>query len=522
MGVSSRRQSIVNVGSNWATLIVTAAVSFFLSPFVVSHLGSEAYGAWALFGSLVGYMGLIDLGVRGAVTKYVATLHAAGRHDEAGNITSAGLIFFSIASAIAVLVGSGLAIEVDRLFNIPPELAQPARIALFLTGLAVAVSIVGGVFGGVIAALHRFDYLNGVELALTLGRTAATVYALEDGGGLVALAVIQVVAAVLRTGIYYLNVRSLYPDLRFGFAGAWEHIPKVISFGVISTMINASGTLINYSDSVIIGLFQPLEAVTVFTIASTLTLQARGIVAGVSQILAPLAGSLEGRGEMERVGDVMLAGSRLAALAILTIAVAFMFRGHTFIGLWMGWEFAEPSGGVLRILAPGLWVMASFQVCTSTMMGLNQHRGMVPAFVLEAVSNLLLCVILVGPLGITGVALGILIPRLANSLGFGPWYARRVLGTPVSTYLWQAVFRPAVAVLPYAVACQAIDRWWPPASLWMFFAQIAAVLPLAAVGAWAIALDPQERALVLGAAEERWRFARLGGGSRGGEGGSPR
>jgi len=159
-------------------------------------------------------------------------------------------------------------------------------------------------------------------------------------------------------------------------------------------------------------------------------------------------------------------------------------------------------------LAPGLWVFASFQVCTSVMMGINRHRGMIPAFAIEAATNLLLCVTLIGPLGLTGVALGILLPRLAISLGFGPWYARRVLGVPMAAYCWQAFVRPALAVLPFAAACQAAEIWWRPVGLLSFFAQIAALLPLAALGAWGIALDPSERAQAAGGIGRTWRSLR--------------
>jgi O-antigen/teichoic acid export membrane protein len=503
-----RRQAILNVGSNWATLVVTTVVSFFLAPVIVRLLGTEAYGLWALIGSLIGYLGLIDLGVRGAVTKFVATSHAAGNHEEAGRITSAGLLFFGFAAIVTVLVGSGAALYVDRLFDVPPELAGPARLAVFLTSMAVAVSIVGGVFGGVIAALHRFDYLNGVEIAVTLVRAFATVVALESGGGLVALAVIALMAAAARTWIYLRNLRSLYPGLNVRRAGAWERVPQVIGFGAVSTLLHVSSALINYSDSIVIGVFLPLQAVTFFSIASTLVIQARGVVAGISQILAPLAGTLEGRGEVAQVGTMMLASARLATLAILPIAVAFVFLGETFIGLWMGAEFAAPAGGVLRILAPSLWVYASFQVCTSVMMGINRHRGMVPAFLIEAVTNVLLCVVLIQPLGITGVALGILLPRLAISLGFGPWYAHRVFGTSIANYWWQAILRPGLAMVPFVVVCEIAELWWPPASLWVFFLHIALLLPIAALGAWMVALDPHERAMILGGLEDRWRSFR--------------
>src|SRR5207249_1908173 len=70
-----------NIFSNWAGFICSSIISFFLSPFVVHHLGNSAYGIWILMGSLTGYLGLLNLGVRGAVTKYVAQLHAEAKED---------------------------------------------------------------------------------------------------------------------------------------------------------------------------------------------------------------------------------------------------------------------------------------------------------------------------------------------------------------------------------------------------------------------------------------------------------
>ncbi|MGH7822005.1 MAG: oligosaccharide flippase family protein [Candidatus Binatia bacterium] len=461
-----------------------------------------------MLGALVGYLGLIDLGARGAITKFVATSHAAGRHDEAGRVTSAGLILFSAVGIAAALIGSVVALHLERFYEIPSESLATARLAVFLAGLTVAISIFGSVFGGVIAALLRFDYFNAVEAAVTVVRTAAIVLALERGYGLVALIEIQLITGVARTAIYALGMRRIYPELRFRFTGTWELVPKLISFGVMSLLIQASGALISYSDSLLIGAFLSLQAVTFFVIGSNLVQYARSVVAGVSQALAPMAGALEGRGEVERVGDTLLVGGRVAALAILPIAVAFLLRGETFIALWMGEQFAEPVGAVLRILAPTLWLFAGLQVCTGVMMGIDRHRGMVPAYAIEAVVNLLLCIVLVRPLGIMGVALAILLPRLVISLGFGPWYARLVLGTPMSAYWWQALFRPALAMLPFAAACAGVELWWRPAGLLLFFVQIGAALPLAVLGAWIVALDAPERVLLLRALERRRRSSR--------------
>ncbi|MGB5160117.1 MAG: hypothetical protein WBQ27_03225, partial [Thermoanaerobaculia bacterium] len=76
---------------------------------------------------------------------------------------------------------------------------------------------------------------------------------------------------------------------------------------------------------------------------------------------------------------------------------------------------------------------------------------------------------------------------------FAPWYARRVLGIPIRRF-WTAVWvRPGVAMIPFAIGSHLLERWWPATNLVLYFAQIAMVLPLAALGAWGFVLTPAEK-----------------------------
>ena len=93
-----RKPGVVrNVLSNWGSYAVAMGVNFFLSPYVVRHLGNTVYGVWTLILSLTGYLGLLDLGVRGAVTRYIARFHTQADHHKAGNVASSAMIIFSSA-----------------------------------------------------------------------------------------------------------------------------------------------------------------------------------------------------------------------------------------------------------------------------------------------------------------------------------------------------------------------------------------------------------------------------------------
>src|SRR5439155_6631706 len=166
-------------------------IAFFISPFVVRHLGDSAYGVWVLVGSLTGYLGLLDLGVRGAVTRYVSSFHALGDHKEASRVASSALMIFICAGVLAILVSFILAVFAVDWFQIPPTYRAAARIILVIAGVNIAVSLTSGVFGGILVALQRFDLTNLIEVVSGIIRTAAIIAVLLSGHGLVTLAVVQ-------------------------------------------------------------------------------------------------------------------------------------------------------------------------------------------------------------------------------------------------------------------------------------------------------------------------------------------
>ena len=72
---------IRSIFSNWVGLAVTGVISIFLTPFMIHRLGNFEYGMWVLVGSLLDYYGLLDLGMRTAVFRFVSQFKGSGERD---------------------------------------------------------------------------------------------------------------------------------------------------------------------------------------------------------------------------------------------------------------------------------------------------------------------------------------------------------------------------------------------------------------------------------------------------------
>src|SRR5690606_41781598 len=172
-------------------LAIQVVVGFFLTPFVVRRLGSGAYGVWTYLVSASAFMALLDLGLRGTVTRFVARDYARGDHDTVNVLVSTIFWFRAILSFVAFAAGAACADMIVSSLEMPESLYSDSRLAFLLLAAAFAIKFTTGVLRGVLAALHRFDLISIVSIAQTGTRAAGVVWLLNSGHGFLALAVLE-------------------------------------------------------------------------------------------------------------------------------------------------------------------------------------------------------------------------------------------------------------------------------------------------------------------------------------------
>jgi O-antigen/teichoic acid export membrane protein len=475
------------VFANWTAYAVAIITAFFLSPFIVHNLGNIAYGVWVIANSSIAYMALLDLGMRGAVTHFVAKHHARAEHVDSSRAVSAALGFRILIALAIVLASFVLALEASHIFRIPLDMSRAARWAIILTGLNLAFSLVVGVFGGVVAALNRFDLTSGVSITQTVFSALGIVWVLEKGHGIVALALVQLVVSLILNAVTVLLCFRVYPDLRISFRFLDLGILKPFwKYSFYLFIIGVTGRIIYYTDNLVVGAFLSAQAVTFYAIGGRFIEYLGELGASLSQTVMPMASELAARNQEDQLRRLLIQGTRACLLVSLPVGLVLCFRGPTFIGLWMGTQYAQPSGEVLRILLLSIIALAGNRVAANIVFGLGKHRPFALWQSGEAVANLALSIYLVRKIGIVGVAWGTVFPSLFTQLVIWPRYISNLLGLKVWTYFWQAWFRPSMAIVPFGLACLWTERSWTASNMPHFFLQIAAILPAVPLGICAL------------------------------------
>ncbi len=439
-----------NVFSNWTGYVVYVVVSFFLSPFMVHHLGNTGYGIWVLVGSLTGYLGILDLGLRPAIVKYVSRYKALGDDAMVSRVVNTVLVIFTSIAGLVIIGSLILSYFSTAAFKVPSEYNSQLRVIIIIIGVNVAASFPFGVFSAMLNALQRFDINNIIQISVFLIRTVFLVLFLELGGGLVTLGVI-----ILAGGLTEFILKARYclkinPTLTIDRHLASRETFKMIAGFSVYTFIMSVAVRISFqTDSIVIGAMISAEAITFFSIGAGMIEYLSTLVSYMSVTITPLASSLDATGDEDRMRKLLIIGTRYCLLVILPIGCAYLLLGETFITLWMGPQYGPSSATVLTILMWAYFGHLSQFVAGSIFNGLGKVKNLAFLNIGTALVNIILSVILAKPFGIYGVALGTAIPLTITGTIIHPIYICRTMKLSLLEYFRKSYLTPLMAVLPF-------------------------------------------------------------------------
>lgn len=453
----TRRNIVENVLSNWASLVVSVAVAFLVSPIVVHSLGNELYGAWTLIASVTGYFTVLDFGVNTAIVRYISSSDAQKDDVQARRVYSTSLALFAAVAAVLLVVSLFFGFffqSIFKLYHIP-------RFYLYAIFVLSAIDLAGGlifsVFLGSLSGLQEFKFINASSVVVALLRSIALVYLLKQGYGLLTVALLQVAANLVRAACQYWRIRAGHPSLYFVRGLVTRDTVRLIySYSVYSFVIAIALKLLFYTDSLVIGSMIGVSEVTFYAIPSTLLDYLEKLIWAMIAVLVPVISVNESTGRNCGNVELYVAGTRYSLLVGLPIVISLFFYGDDFIRLWMGPEIGVRSLWVLRLLSIGFGLATSQLIAHGILKGISRHKGLAYILAVEALANLGLSVALAGPYGIEGVAFGTMVPLVAASLCIMV-YTCRLLQLNVWRYLARAYTGGAVGLLTALLAVHFID-----------------------------------------------------------------
>lgn len=478
MSQIQRIRALKNVLGSWLGLGTTVVVGFLITPFVLRHVGDSAYGIWVLLTAFTGYYGLLDLGLRSALIRYVARHLALSEMDELNRVVSTAFWFYTGLGFVLAGVTSLVVLFFDSIFTVSPEWRSVGRTLLLVVGFGTAVNLPFTMFSGVLEGMQRFSLVGWMQTVSTLVRAGLLIFFLERGYGILTVGIITMVMNLLSALMLMGAVFQLQPSLRLHWRDAAVSTLRTLGgFGVVTFWMSVSQTLRFHFDAMVIGRMISAEAVTFFSFGSRLSVYSLDVVQMMAQIFAPMAATADASGEEHRQKRLFVLGNRYSAFIALPLGAMFFLIGKSIIRVWVGERYVATGYEVLAILTLPVTIYLMQAVSTKVLMGMSRHHTLARVLMIEAVANLMLSIALAPRYGLAGVAWGTAIPLAAVNLLFLPRHMCRLLNVGLREFLFEAYFYPLLAVIPVSLAFWAANSWIHPVT----WAGLAATLLLAGV-----------------------------------------
>jgi O-antigen/teichoic acid export membrane protein len=495
------RRVFLNSLINVSRRPVAMAVALLLTPFILHSIGAQAYGVWALTGSLMAYAMLFKLGLNAAVDLHVPKL--VPKNDVAGINRVVSSIFFFYTATALVLVGL-LALLIWKFpdwFSVGPELRETSRWVVGLVGGGLAVGMPMTVFFGVLAGVQRYELIVAPVIGFELLRAGLIVLLLKQGMGLLALTVVTAGADLAVTlcvtiaahrMVRGLSVRPRFIDMPM--------LPGLIAYSGSNLMYSSGQLIMMQSGKALTGVLFDPETVTEFTIPFTALIMIGTVVMQAVIVLKPAVSLMQSQHESEGIRRAYLLSTKYAFMLGAPAAIVFLVNGRELLEAWVGSEFVGRGPLILAILAVPHAFRQAHMGGFTVLSGLGKHRVFGGVVLAQGVVSIVLGWLLAGPfeLGLLGVAIGYAVPELiasalivplhcCHTVGVSPWREVRECLLPA---LWSSV--------PVLLYCLGVRNLFPDPGRWPFVGlMLGCAVPFLA-GAWFLGLGREERRRMLG------------------------
>lgn len=329
---------------NYVIIILNIFVGLLYTPYMLRMLGQSEYGLYALVSSVIAYLTVLDLGLGNAIVRYTAKYRAEGKVKEQYEMFGLFLVLYTIIGIVAVILGSILYFNVDRLFGDTMSAMEldRARIMMLILVFNLAFTFPMSIFSSIVLAYERFTFPKILNIIQIFSSTLIMVLLLSYGYKAIAMVIVQTVFNVLNLVIQYiycirkLKIRINFSRFEIGFLKEVFIYSLWIFLDVIMNKIYWS------TGQFILGAYVGTIAISVFAVAIQLEGMYMMFSSAISSVFLPKVTAMVTKNDDKKeISSLFIRTGRLQNVMMSFILFGFIVFGKSFIVLWAGPEYGD-------------------------------------------------------------------------------------------------------------------------------------------------------------------------------------
>lgn len=396
---------------SYTAIFINIAAGLLYTPWMIKQIGRADYGLYILMTSVLTYF-VVDYGLSQSVTRLLAKYKSEGDTTNIDNLLGVTAKLYLILDVLVIIALIVFYFLIDNIFiELTPEeiikFKQIYGIAAFFSILSFPLLYVGGIY----YAFSLFIQVKVFDLVSKLGSVFLTVVALLLGYGLTILVLVYAITPFLIniSKIIYLKHKG-YLNINWKF---WDNtvLKGILNTSVWLLIILVGELLLKNIAPAILGTFSGTEEIAIFSIANTLDNYILVFASALNGLFLPKISSYLNQNNKEQlVKNLMIKVGRFQILLVGFITLAIILVGMDFIHLWVGDHF-KVSYYVTSLIIIPTFFYSVLQIGATYMLALNKLKYLALIYLLAAIMNVILSIILTPKYGAIGSGISILISK---------------------------------------------------------------------------------------------------------------
>lgn len=392
---------------SYLSLFIGTFIQILYTPIMLRLLGQSEYGLFTLANSVIGYLGVLDLGLGNAIVRYTAKYRALDDKEGEYNLNGMLVIAYSIISIIVIIAGSIIVANAQSIFSNSLSIQEQNTIKTLIMIMVfnMAISLPFGIFGAIVTAYEKFTFQKTLGIIKSIVNPFVMLPLLFIGYKSIGMAI-----ATTFINILYILVNVYYCfkvlKIKIKFKNIDISLFKEIfgySFFIFLNMIVERiywGT-----DQLILGVVSGTTMVSIYAIGSQLNTYYMTFSTAISGVFLPRITQMVTRNASnEEISNLFIKIGRIQYIILAFIMCGFILIGQEFIDIWAGQGYDTSYYITLAVMLP-LTIPLIQNLGISILQAKNIHQFRSNLYIVIALVNIIISIPLAKILGGFGCAL---------------------------------------------------------------------------------------------------------------------
>lgn len=413
MKLSSSQQIKYGAILSYIGVFVYILIGLLYTPWMIRSIGKEDYGLYTLAYSILSFF-VFDFGISAAIQRFVSKYLAEGKEEEVNKCVSTVYKLYLYIDCFILAILLIIFFLIPTIYReLTPDQIIRLKIVFAMVSTFSVISFPFIPLNGILSAYEEFVQLKSCDLFSKVLTVLVNVLCLYYGGGLYEIVLGNIIVGALFIVVKYVIVkRTTNLSIQLNYKSSRRELKELLLFSGWTTVVAiCQRFIINISPS-ILGYFAGVEVIAVFGIALCLEAHTYNCAYAMNGMFLPKVSRL--LSQNESVLPLMIRVGRIQLVILGLIMVGFLIVGKQFIFAWLGDGYENAYYCTILLITPAFFLLPA-DIADQTLIASGNVKLRAYAYLITAVVNIVLSIILTSLFGIIGLAASIFISLMIRN-----------------------------------------------------------------------------------------------------------